>query len=92
MKGSRVEKHQNVTFENQTVELDGSSFVACTFRDCVLAFRGSAPTGIQNCGMIRCRWQFEDAAAITLSFVREMHNSLGGADDFIGMIFGSPAA
>jgi hypothetical protein len=54
--------YKNENFEGVTVDLDGNSFKDCTFRDVTFKYAGGDLT-MENCGMVRFRFQFDGALA-----------------------------
>jgi len=83
-----VSTHKNENFADQAVELDGSSFDHCTFEDCQLIFRGSAPVSLVECGFMECDWQFADVAALTVKFIGDLDRSTGSQGTFLKIVFG----
>jgi len=69
--------HFGERFDNQTIELDGQDFDACTFVDCDLVYRGGDPPGLANSTFSGCRFRLDGAALRTIAFFQEM-NACGG--------------
>jgi hypothetical protein len=69
-------KHE---FADEPVELDGNVFESCTFRRCHLIYRGSTPPGLNHCTFDACLWEFDDAAARTVAFLRGLYYGMGEA-------------
>jgi hypothetical protein len=67
------------TFENATEVLDGNEYKACEFHNCRLVYRGGALPGIAHCNFNKCRWDFEDAAGRTITFMRGLYHGMGPA-------------
>jgi hypothetical protein len=51
-------KHENETFENQTVYISGQAFIGCTFRACTLVLRETL-YHVENCSFDRCNWHVD---------------------------------
>ncbi len=73
--------HENTTFENSTVQLDGQEFRSCTFRDCQLTYGGGKPPVLVGCKFYGLSMAFTGAAADTLTFVTALYH--GGFKGFI---------
>lgn len=63
-----------ISYNHQTVTLDGESFSDCDFAACRLIYSGGPPPEFDGCRFDACEWKFEDAAAYTLSYLRLMWN------------------
>jgi hypothetical protein len=59
-----------VSFNHQTVQLDGEEFHGCDFVACRLVYAGGPPPVFDACRFDACEWKFEDAAAQTLSYLK----------------------
>jgi hypothetical protein len=51
-------KHENETFENQTVYISGQAFINCTFRACTLVLRETL-YHVEACSFDRCNWHVD---------------------------------
>lgn len=63
-----------VSYNHQTVELDGEVFSGCDFAECRLVYSGGEPPRFEGCSFDACEWKFEEAAAHTLSYLKLMWN------------------
>jgi hypothetical protein len=63
-----------VSYNHQTVMLDGETFSDCEFSACRLVYAGGQPPKFERCRFDDCEWKFEDAAADTLSYLKLMWN------------------
>lgn len=63
-----------VSYNHQTVVLDGETFSDCEFAECRLVYAGGEAPKFDNCRFDGCDWKFEDGAAQTLSFLKLMWN------------------
>lgn len=59
-----------ITYNHETVALDGESFADCEFRDCRLVYSGGEPPSFARCKFDGCDWRFDDAAARTLAHMK----------------------
>lgn len=76
------------TFENQPVEIDGNTYVNCTFHDCMLVFRGKEPFMFSGSRMLgTTNFRFDDAAAVTVAAIKFMANPATGLQDKIVSTF-----
>ncbi len=73
------------TFVSKELDVDGKSFVNCTFKQCVFVYSGGNPPVINGCSFDNCRWKFAAAAARTLGFFSGMHS--GGFDKMVEATF-----
>ena len=51
-------KHENQTFQNQTVYISGQAFVGCTFIGCTLVLRETV-YHMDRCTFERCNWHID---------------------------------
>lgn len=63
-----------ISYNHQTVTLDGESFSNCEFAACRLVYSGGPLPEFDGCRFDACEWKFEDAAALTLSYLKLMWN------------------
>lgn len=68
---------QNQRFADETVELNGHSFIACTFQRCYLRYSGDGEPSLAGCTFIDTTWLWEGAALSTIRTLRAMYHSLG---------------
>jgi hypothetical protein len=61
-----------VSFNHQTVELDGEAFEDCTFSACRLVYAGGELPQFDRCRFEDCDWRFEEAAGRTLAYLKLM--------------------
>ncbi len=61
-----------VSYNHQTVVLDGETFSNCDFAACRLVYSGGVPPVFEDCRFDKCDWKFEDAASHTLSYLKLM--------------------
>jgi len=62
----------SVSYNHQTVMLDGETFSQCQFSACRLVYAGGPVPQFDGCHFDACEWKFEDAAARTLSYLKVM--------------------
>lgn len=65
------------TFENDNIVVDGNHYNDCKFDNCSLVFRGGQIPQITGCGFDNCRWQFEDSAQRTMTFLKALYHGAG---------------
>ncbi len=63
-----------VSYNHQTVMLDGETFSHCQFAACRLVYGGGEPPQFDGCRFDACEWKFEEAAVRTLSHLKLMWN------------------
>ena len=51
-------KHENQTFQNQTLYISGQAFVRCTFIGCTLVLRETV-YHLDRCTFERCNWHVD---------------------------------
>jgi hypothetical protein len=56
-------------FEQETVTLDGNSFIRCKFLECTLEFSAVAGVRLDDCLFRACEWSFIGAAGVMLNFL-----------------------
>jgi hypothetical protein len=61
-----------VSYNHQTVLLDGEVFADCDFAACRMIYSGGEPPRFDGCRFDGCDWKFEEGAAHTLSFLKLM--------------------
>jgi hypothetical protein len=61
-----------VSYNHQTVLLDGEVFSDCSFAECRLVYAGGQAPQFEGCRFDECEWKFEDGAAQTLQFLKSM--------------------
>lgn len=51
-------KHENLTFQNQTIYISGQAFIRCTFIGCTLVLRETVYY-LEGCTFDRCNWHVD---------------------------------
>ena len=74
-----------MSYNHETIALDGEAFRNCEFRDCRLVYSGGKAPRFDDCKVINCEWKFEGPAAETLAHLRGVWNA-GGKAAVQGMI------
>jgi hypothetical protein len=82
--GKAVIAH-NRNFHDITVQLDGGTFVGCTFERCTLVISGLIPFHLEGCNFPTCKWEFAGPAANTLGILTQLY--AGGAKELIEKTF-----
>ena len=75
------------TFTGETVELDGHTFVGCTFRRCVMVFSGTTEMSLTGCRFEDVEWEFGGPAARVLSFLHAIYQNGRDGEEFVRAIF-----
>ena len=65
------------TYVDETVMLDGCTFVGCTFRDCTLEIGGSAAFALEHCDIRGCEWVVVACAATTIRMLAKVQREYG---------------
>ena len=70
---------QKQTLKNLTIQLDGGTFVGCTFESCELVFNGLMGATFVNCTFGKnIKWRFAGPASNTIDFMKALYQSGGG--------------
>jgi hypothetical protein len=51
-------RHDNVTFEDETLCVTGNAYVGCRFERCTLQFVGGVQSYFDRCTFTNCVWHF----------------------------------
>ena len=65
------------TFEGEEIRIDFVEFQNCTFKNCTFVYGGYGPIVFVGCNFRQARWQFVDAAANTLNFMKILYHHFG---------------
>lgn len=68
-------KHQDKTFRDETVDVDGVEFSNCTFERCRVRYSGGALPVLAGCRFGGCQFVFAREAENTLNFIRALYHS-----------------
>jgi hypothetical protein len=69
-------RHEDSTFTDTTVQLDGNSYVGCRFIRCEILYSGGALPGEFGDNVLEhCRFRFTDAAERTVQLLAAFHGS-----------------
>lgn len=71
-------KFEDQQFADEPIRLDGNEFVRCRFERCQLTYAGGPVPTLAECQFVDVNWQFSEAAANTLQFLRGLFHG-GGA-------------
>ena len=75
------EEHENESYKNESIQLDGKSFKKCTFFRCRLQYAGQAAVKLANNSIEESSWEFIDAAQRTIGFMADLYR--GGMKEVI---------
>jgi len=70
-------RHEDRIFNNDTIRIDGNTYVRCVFRDCTLIFSASGSFGFDSCSFDRCACAFSGAAKLTVQFMDAIYSAQG---------------
>jgi hypothetical protein len=73
-------------FYEQTIRLDGNSFVNCQFEDCVLEYGGHMGVGLNSSTLKNCKLQLDGHAALTVQFLAAWRRGGEAMDLQVGVI------
>ena len=82
-------RHENKTFENETITLDGNDFIDCTFRNCRFLYAGG-DFNIERIRFDSLELTAEGAAARTVMLLRSLWADELGRRLVLGLL--DPAA
>jgi hypothetical protein len=72
-------KYKSSQFQGQRVMVDGATFEDCTFRDCVMVYRGGPSPVMDHCTFDdSTRWAFEEAAGRTVALLKGIYQTDAG--------------
>jgi hypothetical protein len=78
-------RHDGKTFDNQTIYGTANAYFGCTFRRCVIVFKGF-PSAFVNCQFADCVWHLdfvlhdpEQVTALATFIDQAVKNSLPGS-------------
>lgn len=66
---------EDQTFEDDTIRIDGNTYVRCTFQGCTFLFSASEPFGFDDCRFDRCACAFSGAAKLTVQFMDAIYSA-----------------
>ena len=81
---------ENQSFIDCTVEMDGKTFINCTFDGCVIRFVGSAVHSAVGCRFDDCGVSFDGAAYIVVMQLRAWISGGGNFGQTIQRILNTP--
>lgn len=61
-----------VSYNHETVALDGETFTDCEFRACRLVYSGGKPPLFSGCRFDDCEWKLQGPAAHTVEHLHAM--------------------
>lgn len=68
-------KHNQKTYRDQTVVLDGNEFDQCVFENCTLEYQGVKAVNLSGSTLNNCQWSFKGPAANAVQFMSAMYQS-----------------
>ena len=83
--------YRSRTFIDETITLDGNSYITCEFFRCRLIYAGGDLPKITAPGFSECQWELTEQAGRVLILLRALHaHGWGPAQQAIEFIQGSP--
>jgi hypothetical protein len=76
-------RFNDTIFEDTGVDLDGHSFVGCTFNRCRVMYSGGNFVDLKVNTFRDCFWEFKGPAAHTLQFLRALYHGCGGGRELV---------
>jgi len=70
-------KHDEDTFRDTRVAVDGHEYRGCKFIRCTIVYSGGAPPQFVDCLFQGSTWAFEDAASRTIAFMTALYHGMG---------------
>ena len=68
-------RHENNTYNNTRLDLDGHEYINCTLNNCELVFRGERHTQLDGCQFNDCQWVLSGPAKNTMDFLRAVYHA-----------------
>jgi hypothetical protein len=76
------------TFTGETVDVDDTDFVDCTFESATLRYSGGEHPQFENCTVIEAGWYFTGPALRTIQLLQQINNTGGeGGSAFVADLF-----
>ena len=72
-----LNRHHKASFTDQTITLDGTSYIGCKFTKCRVRYGGGL-TDLQYNNFNSCSFEYFGAADRTVAFAKEMNIELHG--------------
>lgn len=79
--------HQDKTFKDERIELQGKSFHNCTFENCELVFDGDRPPTFKDNRFVDTVFVFTDAAVRTIYLLSNIYHAGEGGKEVIEQTF-----
>lgn len=78
-------RYEKKTFVEQSIVIDGHSFIECKLERCQLIYTGAALPTLQHCSFFDCTWKFDGPAARTVMMMTALYG--GGMQELIEQTF-----
>jgi hypothetical protein len=83
-------RYEGKEFRNQTLILDGNSYVRCTIVDCILSYSGTTEISLSECNMGSNEFAYDGYAANTVRTLQSIaHAGAGGLDHVMRIFLGN---
>ncbi len=78
------------TFEDERLEVDGTTFERCVFKRCRIVFSAIDTVSFKQCHFDSCEWVLDGSARSTMLYLSALYRGLGlGGRDLVETIFSS---
>ena len=74
-----VRSVKDQVFERQPLEVDGTTFERCKFKECRIIFSAIDNVTFKDCTFIACNWVFDGPAETMLDYLSALYHGLGPA-------------
>lgn len=74
---AKMEHIRNMTYTNQTIDLDCKYFHHCDFINCTFRYSAEGNFGLSNCNFGNTEWVLNKNAARTLTFLSDLYFKFG---------------
>ncbi len=72
--------------DGEAVEMDGNTFIGCTFGSATLRYAGGEHPLFENCSFDGMNWEFTDAALRTIQLLQSL-NIHGVGEEMVSLLF-----
>jgi hypothetical protein len=80
-------RYEGKEFRNQTLILDGNSFIRCTIVDCILSYSGTTEISLSECHMGANEFAYDGHAANTVRTLQALARAGAGGLDHVMRLF-----
>jgi hypothetical protein len=80
-----MSRHEDQTFKDQRIVLDGNEYQRCTFDNCEIVIDATGDKTIIDCKFIGCRWDLDGPAQRTVKDLARLYQMPGMKDVIEGL-------